>query len=187
MGKCVDILTEIKNWMFGQWDVPSSQLAQESTLDAVSEQVDILQETMDDLYDSTRLHNDVVDETKSVTWNSSSTANTLKVVNTINMPSGRLDRIYALEVTNPSLETDIVVCVYTYDYIGGNYRYLKLVQPYTISASPDNNNPDTVNKVNGEIKLIHGAMGGNGIAVSIYNVSSCATSFTTHVKLREAD
>ena len=37
MGKCVDILTEIKNWMFGQWDVPSSQLAQESTLDAVSE------------------------------------------------------------------------------------------------------------------------------------------------------
>ena len=76
MGKCVDILTEIKNWMFGQWDVQSSQLAQESTLDAVSEQVDILQETMDDLYDSTRLHNDVVDETKSVTWNSGASANT---------------------------------------------------------------------------------------------------------------
>lgn len=187
MGKCVDILTEIKNWMFGQWDVPSSQLAQESTLDAVSEQIDDVKDVIEDLYDSTVLHNGVVDETKSVTWNSGASANTLKVVNTINMPSGRLDRIYALEVTNPSLETDIVVCVYTKDYIGENYRYLKLVQPYTISASPDNNNPDTVNKVNGEIKLIHGAMAGNGIAVSIYNVSSCATSFTTYVKLREAD
>lgn len=185
MGTCTEILSNIYTVLSQFLDTNLDSLAKDATLSITNTKIDTTNINTNGVYDETRLHNDIIDSMKSITVASTDTPGTYYYITDIAAPT-TLKRIYNVMVENPSTETDMVGKVYIKQTFGSDVRYCALTDTFIIPKSPDNMNPDG-SHVSCISRLIHGAMGGEGLVVSLQKSSSTTVNFNSRVIVREAD
>ncbi len=158
-----------------------SGLATEATLLTVSTNTGYLEGVLD----MVQVANASVG-TGSFTWSALDAANTLKTKTDLTTPTN-LRRIYDVMIENPSQDTDITGQLYQKQTFNSVVRWVKLGETFTVTKSPDETNPDQVNKVSGVVVKVQGAYLGEGLGIALWNNDIATNEFTARLVVREAD
>lgn len=121
----------------------------------------------------------------SVTFNNDSAIETVKILSDIPKPVN-INRFYLVTIINPSLETNLITRLYIKETINSVVRY-GFLETVIVEPSPDEYNPDNINKINGNSVIVEGLMSGQGCFISLYNDTLLGASggFTASVVIRE--